>query len=312
MKLFVFKLLSISAVLLLLLYGMDYLIQEGLKTSNYREVSKWNEVISGGIDADILIVGSSRALVHYDCELIEAATGKKCYNLGFDGTLYEHQQLILDLYLKNNKAPESLVWNVDFHSFEHSEESYGFEQLIPYQDQLEIKLLLQANEVTNPFLYQIPVLRYSFNPKMKMVGLSNFFELYAARPPLVKGYSKSDKFWDGEFDRFKAANIEGISYQVEEQLFTQFSDELNDFKHEGISIVLVICPIYQDAKKLLRNTAQFTNRIRDLSQVAGFTFLDYSEDSINYSKDNFYNGSHLNSQGSKLFTRKISQFLQQL
>lgn len=306
MKSFLLKLLGVSAIFMLMLYLVDYVIQEGLKTSNYREVSKWNEVIKGGIDANILIVGSSRALVHYDCELIEAATGKKCYNLGFDGTLFEHQQLILDLYLKNNKAPETLVWNVDFHSFEHSKEFYGFEQLIPYQEQLEIKLLLKANEVTDVLLYQIPVLRYSFNPKMKMVGLLNFFELYAVRPPLVKGYRKSDKVWDGAFDRFKEANAEGISYELEEQLFTQFTDELNAFKHEGISIVLVISPIYQDAKKLLRNTNQFTSRIRSLSQGDGFTFFDYSEDSINYSKDNFYNGSHLNRNGAFIFSSKIA------
>ena len=306
MKLFGIKLLSISILFIGILFSVDYLIQEGLKTSNYREVSKWNEVITGGIEADILIVGSSRALVHYDCELIEAATGKKCYNLGFDGTLFEHQQLMLDLYLKNNKAPETLVWNVDYHSFEHSKEFYGFEQLVPYQDQLEVQMLLEANEETDALLYQIPVLRYSFNPKMKMIGLLNFFELYAARPPLIKGYRKSDKVWDGEFDRFKEKNKEGISYKVEEQIFAQFSNRLITLNREKIEVVLVISPIYYEAKNLIRNEDQITKRVENLSHEYGFTFLDYSEDSIIYSKDNFYNGTHLNKNGVSHFTKKFA------
>lgn len=301
MKLFGIKLLSISIVFVSILYGIDYLIQEGLKTSNYREISKWNEVITGGIEADILIVGSSRALVHYDCELIEAATGKKCYNLGFDGTLFEHQQLMLNLYLKNNKAPETLVWNVDYHSFEHSKEFYGFEQLVPYQDQLEVQMLLEANEETDALLYQIPVLRYSFNPKMKMVGLLNFFELYETRPTLIKGYRKSDKVWDGEFDRFKAKHKEGISYKVEEQIFAQFSDRLITLIRDKIEVVLVISPIYYEAKNLILNAAQITSRIETLRQEGYVNFLDCSKDSINYSKDNFYNGSHLNEKGVSIF-----------
>ena len=52
------------------------MIQEGLKTSNYREVTKWNEVTQGGIDAQLLIVGSSRALVHFDLIEKEKASGK--------------------------------------------------------------------------------------------------------------------------------------------------------------------------------------------------------------------------------------------
>ncbi|SIN80910.1 hypothetical protein [Algoriphagus halophilus] len=300
------KFFFISAVFALLLYSVDYFIQEGLKTSNYREVSKWNEVIKGGIDAELLIVGSSRALVHYDCELIEEITGKKCFNLGFDGTLFEHQRLMLDLYLKNNKAPETLVWNVDYHSFEHSKEFYGFEQLVPYQDQLEVQMLLEANEETDALLYQIPVLRYSFNPKMKMVGLLNFFELYETRPALIKGYRKSDKVWDREFDRFKAKYKEGISYKVEEQIFAQFSDRLITLIHDKIEVVLVISPIYYEAKNLIRNEDQITKRVENLSHEYGFTFLDYSDDSINYSKDNFYNGTHLNKNGVSHFTKKFA------
>tara|TARA_R110002020_G_scaffold82873_2_gene205406 strand:- start:239 stop:1165 length:927 start_codon:yes stop_codon:yes gene_type:complete len=306
MKLFGIKLLSISIVFVSILYGVDYLIQEGLKTSNYREVSKWNEVITGGIEADILIVGSSRALVHYDCELIEEITGKKCYNLGFDGTLFKHQQLMLDLYLKNNKAPETLVWNVDYHSFGNSREFYGFEQLMPYQNQLEVKLLLKANEVTDPMLYQIPLVRYSFNPKMKTIGILNYIGLYSERPALIKGYQKRDKVWDGKFDELKMANKNGILYEFNDALFQEFSEELEELKQREMNIYLVVSPIYHEAKALVSNSDEVTCWLRNLSQMNDFIFLDYSNDSINYNKNFFYNGTHLNEEGVNFFMKNFS------
>lgn len=35
-------------------------------------------------------------------------TGKTCYNLGFDGTTYPLQKLMLELYLSENKSPEEI------------------------------------------------------------------------------------------------------------------------------------------------------------------------------------------------------------
>ena len=99
MRHFLFKIILYSIFLFSILLIVDFFIQKGLKKSSYHEISKWNEVVQGGIDADILFVGSSRALVHFDPRIIERYTGKSSFNLGLDGSKFESQKLVLDLYL---------------------------------------------------------------------------------------------------------------------------------------------------------------------------------------------------------------------
>lgn len=301
MKKFLFTLGSLSAVFLILLFGVDYIIQEGLKTSNYREISKWNEVIQGGIDAEILIVGSSRASVHFDCEMIESRTEMSCYNLGFDGTNYELQEKMLDLYLKSNILPKRLVWVIDFHSFEPLDEFYGFEQLVPYQDQKEVSELLKMNRISGPYLYSIPIVRHTFNPKMKSIGFQNYFNIYSKGRPLTKGYNPQNIKWDGKFDHFQRMVKKEFTYQIDSLQFLNFEKKLNDLQKRGADIQLIIAPIYHEAKEMISNANSISIKLEKFSNLKGYEFLDYSSDSIGYSKGNFYNGNHLNSKGVKSF-----------
>ena len=183
MKFFLVKIFVFLSVIVGLSYLLDYMIKEGLKTSNYREVTKWNEVTQGGIDAQLLIVGSSRALVHFDCEYIQKVTGKTCYNLGFDGTTYPLQKLMLKLYLSKNKIPEKIIWSLDYHAFSEAPDYYGFEQLVPYQNNAYIKEMLSMHE-TPAYQFKIPIFRYSYNPKMKVIGLLSFCGGYKEEPVL--------------------------------------------------------------------------------------------------------------------------------
>lgn len=292
--------------MIIFLYTIDYFIQEGLKTSNYREVSKWNEIIEGGIDANILIVGSSRALVHFDCDMIEEATGNSCYNLGFDGTNYILQKKMLDLYLESNQLPKTIVWNVDFNSFELKDEFYGFEQLIPFRDKKTVRELLEMNKGFNHILYYLPIIRYTFNSKMKIIGLLNYFNLYSKGPGLSKGYKKQNKNWDGIFEKVRENNNnERFIYEVDDFLFKDFEDELYSLNKRGVEIQLIISPIYYSAKDMVANVDSITSRIRYLSRINKYSFFDYSSDSIVYDKKYFYNGNHLNSKGVFAFMNKF-------
>ena len=109
MKNFFFKILLFGLCLAGISFLFDYMIQEGIKTTNYKEVTKWNEVVEGGIDAEHLVVGSSRAFVHFDMERLEEKTGKTGYNLGFNGFAYPQVKKTLELYLDRNVKPEKIT-----------------------------------------------------------------------------------------------------------------------------------------------------------------------------------------------------------
>lgn len=275
------------------------MIQEGLKTSNYREISKWNEVIEGGIDAQILIVGSSRALVHFDCEYIQKATGKTCYNLGFDGTTFPLQKLMLELYLSGNTVPENIIWSLDYHMFSEAPDYYGFEQLVPYQENPYVSKMLSLHQ-TPDYQFEIPVFRYSYNPKMKLIGLYSFLGKYQRDPILKYGYRKQDKKWDGTFEEFKQNNPNGHSVNFEPRIFDQFLNFSEKLKKKSV-VAWVISPYYFDAKKMIVNHKELELNFKQEALNLGIQFIDLSSTAISNSTENFYNGTHLSTRGVREF-----------
>lgn len=271
------------------------MIQEGLKTSNYREITKWNEVIEGGIDAQILIVGSSRALVHFDCEYIQKVTGKTCYNLGFDGTTFPLQKFMLELYLSGNTVPEKIIWSLDYHTFSEAPDYYGFEQLVPYQENPYVSKMLSLHQ-TPAYQFEIPVFRYSYNPKMKIIGLYSYLGKYRRDPILKYGYLKQDKNWDGTFEKFKQSTPNGYSVNFDQKIFEQFLDFSNELKEKSI-LTWVISPYFFEAEKMIVNHKEVKNQLKKEVLNLGVQLSDLSSTAISNSTENFYNGTHLSTKG---------------
>jgi len=299
LKKFILKCVLFFLLLLGISFILDYMIQEGLKTSNYREVTKWNEVIQGGIDAKILIVGSSRALVHFDCDYIQKVTGKTCYNLGFDGTTYPLQKLMLELYLNKNQKPEKIIWSVDYHSFSYAPDFYGFEQLVPYRDNTYIRKMLSMHE-TPDYQFHIPLFRYSYNPKMKVIGLYSFLGIYQKDPVLTNGYRKQDKVWDGTFDEFRRSNPQGYYINIDQGVFNDFL-AFNKILHQESVITWVISPYFKEYQEMILNRSEIGNRFEKAANQLRIHLMDYSNDPLSQDKSNFYNSNHLNNQGIEQF-----------
>ncbi len=78
------------------------------------------KIFHGAINADVLIVGSSRAQYHIDPVLIEARTGLKSYNIGISGGGSSHQLFILEQYLKHNKVPKHIIINVEYQNLQEN------------------------------------------------------------------------------------------------------------------------------------------------------------------------------------------------
>lgn len=281
------------------------MIQEGLKTSNYREITKWNEVIEGGIDAQILIVGSSRALVHFDCEYIQKVTGKTCYNLGFDGTSYPLQKLMLELYLTKNKIPRKIIWSLDYHMFSEAPDYYGFEQLVPHQENPYVSKMLALHQ-TQSYQFEIPVFRYSFNPKMKVIGLFSFFGIYKMKPKLKYGFRIQNNVWDGTFEKFKQNHPKGYSVNFDEKIFEEFID-FNKELNKKSKLTWVISPYFFDAKKMIVNHEEVKENLKKEALNLGVQFSDLSVTAISNSTENFYNGTHLSTRGVEKFMLLLKQ-----
>ena len=70
-------------------------------------------LLDGKINADIIVLGSSRALNNYNPAVIDSVTGKSCYNLGVSGSNILFHETMLDLVLSRKQLPELVIYNVD-------------------------------------------------------------------------------------------------------------------------------------------------------------------------------------------------------
>lgn len=310
MKKFLLKFLLIFSSLVIFLFLLDYLIVEGLKSSNYREVTKWNEVVSGQVETDVLIAGSSRAQVHFDCELFEKIVGTSCYNLGFNGSNLNQQIKMVQLFLRKNNRPKKIIWSLDYHMLENSDQLFGFDQLIPFMAEKEIKELVQMNKIDKPWLYYVPVARFSFNRKMKHVGLKNLFGFYKNGRPLIKGFKGEDKSWDGKFELVKANSKEPFYYQVDNGSINSFLKMLVYILSKDIDIEFVITPVYYELNEFTENEDEIKREFRGVAEIYDIKMYDFTEDEIGRDKQYFYNSIHLNLKGVSKFNQLYYSLIQ--
>ena len=304
MRLFLIKSTTFGALMILLAYGLDYMVQEGIKKVNFLDVEKWQEITKGGIDAQVLIVGSSRAIDHFDTRAIEEKLGKSSYNLGIDGITYPVEKLVLDLYLQHNRAPEQLIWSLDYHSFQPDDEFENLDQLTPFRNYSQVKEMLALSGRSWTQFY-LPLYRYSLTPTMKLQGLLGYLGLRKREKSLIKGFRPRDKHWNQAlFDLRKARNPKGLRQEVQEDIFADFLALNRDLQQQGIQQSWVLSPYYSEYNAMITNRKQLLDQLGQASKMLHIPLLDYSNQAISRDTLNFYNANHLSKQGVERFMRE--------
>ena len=109
-------------VLIAAFTALNFLIDMGLRRIESDAFGVLNNIVTGQINAAILISGSSRALTDYDPRIITSYTGESAWNIGMNGSQTDMQLAILKTYLAHNSVPNSLIHNLDSFAFKTSKE----------------------------------------------------------------------------------------------------------------------------------------------------------------------------------------------
>ena len=293
--------------MVLLAYPLDLIVSNLLKKNGsfaHGELSVWNALYDGTIDSEIVIYGSSRALVHIDPEIIETSTGRKAYNLGIDGHNFWLQHLRHTILMKHNKKPKTIILSVDVRSFIKQKELYNSDQFLPYIFfNKEIKYYTESYKGFTVYDYHLPFIRY-------------FGRFQAIKAALLKnsylkrrnGYEGQDKVWNDDFKKAKA-NANSIEIELDKELLVLFDGFLLDCKRDDIRVVLVYTPEYIEGQKFMGKRNEIVSLIDSFALKHNVVYLDYSKDDICLEKKYFYNASHLNKLGAEKFTKMLSKDL---
>lgn len=298
------KLLLFLLPIIVLLYGMDFLVTKGLSKTGYSLYGEWNEVNDGGIDADLVVMGSSRAVVHISPKIIDSLLDVNTYNLGLNGFNFLMHKSRLDFYLEKNSTPKYIIHCLDVHALEKKDELFQDIQFLPYLNNPIIKKLTKQYEGLTLSDYNVPFFRYRKHHDLIKVGLEEFFETKHYSSNKHKGHYTYDQNWvDKPYETLKNKGANKI--KPDSMVYYLLDNYLLKAKKNGTEVFLIYPPYFHEAQKLTTNRDTVLKTYKDLAHKYEFPFWDYSNDSLSLDKKYFMDYNHLNKKGMEIFSIRL-------
>lgn len=120
-----YKFILFLIIFLSIAVTLDKVLSYGLENTNVNEWGRWNRLKKGFTKADVIVMGSSRALVHFNCKVLDSITGLKFYNIGLNSHIINYQLPLLKTYIKYNTIPKYVLLNVDISFVDSKENTRG-------------------------------------------------------------------------------------------------------------------------------------------------------------------------------------------
>lgn len=300
MKKFLINICIFGSFLLGFLVVCDAIATYAFHHKQTRKYAVWNDILHNNIDADVLVMGNSRAWTQYSPAILDSLLGSNTYNLGFDGSSFERQYARYDIYRHyQHTQPKYIIQNIEYSTLGRTI-GYEREQFMPYMMYPYFSHRLQDVE---PFSFgelYLPMFRYYVN---------NFYDDYFKYDYIVtKGYFSDDIPWDGT----KLDEVEPFKQQVDTCTRDLFIEYIHHTKRDSITLIFVIAPIYTAVWEKVINMDEIHQMYYDLSKLYNIPLLDYSKSSLSQDTTCFYNATHLNRKGSELFSIQLAHDLDSL
>lgn len=293
-----------AAVLFCINLCIDICASIYLQSNGNRKYAGWNDVVNKSLDADLVVVGSSRAWVQYDSYVMDSILQIKVYNTGMDGCQLNRQIVKYDIYDHYQSVkPEYIVVNIDYYFTSGWTYGYEREQFFPF-----MLYPYYSGEVrrVEPFSFAelcIPLYRYT-----TYKGLFDVLTEDYIRFDIIDGFTGMDWPWDASVFN----EITTLHFEKDEKTMRMFEDFLSARKQEGVKVFFCYAPIYYGLTEKVDNLQEFYDVFGYYSEKFDIPVLDYTYSEISHSNENFYNALHLNKHGAELFSAQLANDLKGL
>ena len=298
-------------ILGLVAVAFDAMITWGLRNSGVREYVVWDDILKGGIDADVIVIGSSQAWCSYNTFVLDSMLNVNSYNLGMDGHTLPSQLLRYETYRRFNAKPKVILLNVCFYGTFglESDEQYEREQFFPFfSDDTLIDKVSKMKHITW-FDKNIPLYRYFGYRDDIEIGLKSFFgETDFIDGGLHKGYRGNDWGWAST----KSMGLDSIWLSPDEKSAGLLERFARDCYQDSTTLVFVKYPMYHFFVEKVNGIGWVDSLYCSISEKYNVYLLDYASSEITYDTTCYYNFSHLNKEGAERFTTMLCHDLDTL
>ena len=307
MKRFLIKIAIFAVAACMIALGLDAMISHGLVKSAGYPQQVWREIRSGNYTSDIVIMGTSRALEHYDPRVIDSVTGLSSYNLGSGGYGINVELMKYRYYCHYNSKPKYIVYDVDYVPLviNHAPHMHQSEQFLPlfYDGAIRQDLMRVGYSWIDAY---VPMARYwgyqivSKRGLLECIGLKHYCDY-----PSYKGHMPDPDPWDASRLQF----ADSIPSNVNEDAKTMFVNFVQECKESGVRLFFVTSPVYYRYIAMSPDWNRYIAWFDSIAEANDIPYLNYMDDPIYRDSTMFNAGVHLTPDGTKIWSEILSNDL---
>ena len=278
---------------------LDFLIGKSLEFFYFKQKKGRVYNITVALEkqtSDVLILGSSRAMHHYNPEILSDSLKRSCYNAGYDGQSILYCKGVLDVVLERHK-PKVVILDLTLSEFDQKETSYD---------------MLYA---LNPYVKRHPILWKTLSLKSKAEKIKHFSSIYPYNSMIVEiaignmsgslkkreisenGFTPSIGIW-----KEKITTVDFPDSALDAVKTKAFKDICSFCSENNIDLYVVISPAFHIIENV-SSSISYLERVCDSLNVPLLNFIN----DINYMDNHHYKDmTHLNAQGADLFSKDVS------
>lgn len=301
MKRFLLKTILFAACVYVLALCLDILICKGLlKMDDYR-FQDYREMLKGGMDNEVLIIGNSRGKSHFDTAVIDSISGHSSFNIGIGGYPINVQLAKYQLYKEHNVKPRIIIQNIDYSTiniFQDIRGQHESEQFFPLVYDLAMRKILR--ELGYSILdLNLPLYRMFGYQQVIKNGLfeASHLKHYSARQS-YKGFLPENSPWDGS----ELGKMEPTQVVLSKNAKDYFEQFLSQCRKDSVQVILVNSPMYYGAQEKLIGYNEANEYFEQVANQFGFIYLDYTNTPMCRDTSYFCVSVHLNSRAARKFS----------
>ena len=283
--------------LLVCLFVLDLLIGKVLKFSYFNQKNGKLYNLTIGLEHqqnDVLIFGSSRAMHHYDPEIISDSLMMTCYNMGYDGKGILYHNAVLDVILERY-TPKIIV--LDILSEELFEKPQSYDHL----------------SILNPYAHNHPVLWNTLSLVSPFEKLKHISFIYPYNSTLLRviagnikrgGKDISDNGFTPQDGLIKLP-VKQVPINMDVRIDSNKLDAFDKFllkcAENNVELYIVFSPTFSTPQ-----ASSSMECIADRCDDIGIPFINFSNNRNYTNYELFLDVDHLNSHGAVVFSKDIA------
>lgn len=250
-------------------------------------------------DADLIILGNSRAASGYNASILSALTGKKCLNLGIHGQSFDFQYYVMyKRYLVHNNKPQYILVDVGPSAFFKRLNNNGYSlEMLPYVGQDDFE----------EYFNICP--RYRIADRIMFVKYFGKLDLVIGQLGKMEnkeGKPKRDETM--ESIKINDSSTMPLKCECDTTIIRLFCNFLEECVEENVNVILLCSPMYSASGKTPYDMDNFWHIIKYCvsgRKAVAISYQDLYDSDTSY----FADPMHLNSYGRDCFTTKLAHDL---